>query len=114
MLKIMMEFRGKFPNKMLKKATFLSKHFESDFRFKDRELDSKGQERVRVVNIPSIPPRDVGSMIDVPAGSDSSTLSLYGQFKDLLDKMLALDPTKRLSLDEALEHPFVTGKIIKK
>lgn len=33
------------------------------------------------------------------------------QLKDLLDKILMLDPAKRLSLNEALTHPFITEKI---
>ena len=31
------------------------------------------------------------------------------QLKDLLDKMLTLDPTKRITVKEALSHPFITG-----
>ena len=33
------------------------------------------------------------------------------QLKDLLDKILMLDPTKRISLNQALTHPFITEKI---
>lgn len=33
------------------------------------------------------------------------------QLKDLLDKMLMLDPSKRISLNEALLHPFITEKL---
>ena len=33
------------------------------------------------------------------------------QLKDLLEKVLMLDPTKRISLNQALTHPFITEKI---
>jgi serine/threonine-protein kinase PRP4 len=33
------------------------------------------------------------------------------QFKDLLDKMLILDPTKRIGLNDALAHQFIQEKI---
>ncbi|VDP44454.1 unnamed protein product [Echinostoma caproni] len=33
------------------------------------------------------------------------------QFRDLLEKMLVLDPTRRLSLNEALQHPFITERM---
>lgn len=33
------------------------------------------------------------------------------QLKDLLDKTLALDPAKRISLNHALSHPFIQDKI---
>ena len=33
------------------------------------------------------------------------------QLKDLLDKLLTLDPGKRLGNNAALTHPFITEKI---
>lgn len=33
------------------------------------------------------------------------------QLKDLLDKCLMLDPAKRISLNQALSHPFITEKV---
>lgn len=33
------------------------------------------------------------------------------QFRDLLEKTLMLDPTRRISLNEALQHPFITERM---
>ena len=33
------------------------------------------------------------------------------QLKDLLEKMLALDSSKRISLNQALTHPFIQEKL---
>lgn len=33
------------------------------------------------------------------------------QLRDLLDKMFALDPSKRISLNHALAHPFIQDKV---
>lgn len=33
------------------------------------------------------------------------------QFKDLMDKLLLLDPSKRLPLNQALVHPFITERM---
>ena len=33
------------------------------------------------------------------------------QLKELLEKCLMLDPAKRISLNQALSHPFITEKI---
>ena len=33
------------------------------------------------------------------------------QFKDLLDKLLMLDPSKRLAVNQALTHPFITERM---
>jgi serine/threonine-protein kinase PRP4 len=36
-------------------------------------------------------------------------LKLLTSFVDLLDKMLMLDPAKRIGVKEALLHPFLSG-----
>ncbi len=33
------------------------------------------------------------------------------QFRDLLEKMLAMDPSRRISVSDALQHPFITEDI---
>lgn len=33
------------------------------------------------------------------------------QLRDLLDKLLILDPSKRLTINNAMTHPFITEKI---
>lgn len=33
---------------------------------------------------------------------------LASQARDLLSKMLVVDPDKRISVDEALRHPYIT------
>jgi serine/threonine-protein kinase PRP4 len=33
------------------------------------------------------------------------------QFKDLLDKMLVIDPTKRITPKEALQHEFIKAPL---
>lgn len=33
------------------------------------------------------------------------------QLKDLLDSTLMLDPAKRISINQALQHPFIQEKI---
>ncbi len=34
-----------------------------------------------------------------------------GQLRDLIDKVLMVDATKRLTVNHALSHPFITDKI---
>lgn len=52
-------------------------------------------------------PKDMGSLISSSPGEDSKLLS---NFKDLLDRIFVLDPDKRLTVTQALSHPFITGK----
>jgi serine/threonine-protein kinase PRP4 len=55
----------------------------------------------------NIKPKDVGSLFPNFPGEDPKMLS---SFKDLLDKIFTLDPEKRITVSQALSHPFITGK----
>lgn len=57
--------------------------------------------------IVNIRPKDIGSIITGSSGEDPKMLA---DFKDLLDKMFVLDPDKRLTVSQALNHSFITGK----
>lgn len=47
MLKLMMDWKGKMPNRMIKKGAFRDHHFDNNFNFLYREVD-KVTERVSV------------------------------------------------------------------
>lgn len=55
----------------------------------------------------NIKPKDIGSII---AGSPGEDPKMLVNFKDLMDKVFILDPEKRLTVSQALSHPFITGK----
>lgn len=55
----------------------------------------------------NVKPKDIGSIIK---GSSDEDPKMLANFKDLLDKIFALDPDKRMTVQQALNHPFVTGK----
>jgi len=38
-------------------------------------------------------------------------LRKVGQLKDFLEKILVLDPSKRLSINHALAHPFIQERV---
>lgn len=38
-------------------------------------------------------------------------LRKVGQLRDLIEKILMLDPSKRISINQALTHPFIQEKI---
>lgn len=55
--------------------------------------------------------RDLMSDLIGSSKLNESMLRKVNQFKDLLDRMLMLDHTKRISLNEALQHPFITERM---
>lgn len=113
MLKYFMDFKGKMPHKLIRKSKFKEAHFDCDCNFLHREID-------RITNNPKINllrniavSRDLGKEL-LSAGGDTLQPELVkkvNQFRDLLDKALLLDPSKRLSIGQALNHPFITEKI---
>ncbi|KAJ0183956.1 hypothetical protein K1T71_000379 [Dendrolimus kikuchii] len=112
MLKYFMDFKGKIPNKLIKKGVFKEQHFDSNFNFLHQELD-RVTEREKIIIISSIiPTRDLQSELAPrhhrlpPAEAKKIT-----QLKDLLEKMLMLDPSKRAPVNQCLAHPFIQEKI---
>lgn len=112
MLKYFMDLKGKIPNKIIKKGFFKEQHFDSNCNFMYHELD-KITEREKVVVISSIKPtRDLQAELAPPhhrlATPEAKKIA---QLKDLLERMLMLDPAKRASVNHCLAHPFIQDRI---
>ena len=116
MLKLMMAVKGRFPNKQIKthirqfeSMGIADTHFDSDTRFKQYELDPvTGKTIMRLVEI-NQPTKDLTSILrSSKAGADDTRL--VSSFTNLLDQCLVLDPTKRITIQDALKHPFFTLK----
>jgi len=106
MLARFMQLRGKFPNKMLKRAAFCGEHFTEQFQFKAKEVDPVSKKevvRIKAVTGPEVSLK--GLILQHTADTDDRRVALL--FVDFLDKALALDPAVRLKPEDALRHPFV-------
>lgn len=55
--------------------------------------------------------RDLQSELVASQALPPEQLKKVTQLKDLLEKALAIDPAKRISLNNALTHPFIQDKI---
>ncbi|KAI0628855.1 kinase-like protein [Trametes polyzona] len=111
MLLLMMELKGRFNSKMIKRAKFGEQYFDELGAFLSVEQDRvTGTDVVRKVHLTQ-PTRDLRQRV-LPSSSvklkdEESKLLL--SFVDLLDKCLTLDPSKRITPKEALVHPFIRG-----
>ncbi|VFQ78082.1 unnamed protein product [Cuscuta campestris] len=106
MLRLQMELKGPFPKKMLRKGAFIDKHFDQDLNFLATEEDPVTKKAVRKL-IVNVKPKDIGTIVLGSPGEDPNMLL---HFKDLLEKIFMLDPDKRLTVSQALSHPFFTDK----
>ncbi|XP_013147484.1 PREDICTED: serine/threonine-protein kinase prp4 isoform X2 [Papilio polytes] len=112
MLKYFMELKGKIPNKIAKKGQFKEQHFDANCNFLYHELD-KITEREKVVIMSSIKQtRDLQLELSPPHHRlPPEEAKKIAQLKDLLERMLMLDPSKRASVNHCLTHPFIQEKI---
>lgn len=132
MLKLHMELSGKFPKKMLKRGAFTAEYFDEQGYFlcqKEEPGTNKTITKKILITKPSIdilrllapnskiiPEAEVCSKIFYTGSFVVNTLQMADLrlLKDLLQKMFTLDPTKRISVENALTHPFVVGNLNKK
>lgn len=68
------------------------------------------QDKIVVINVIK-PTRDLQQELIANQNLPEEQMRKVGQLKDLLDKVFALDPSKRISLNHALAHPFIQDKI---
>jgi len=111
MLLLMMELKGRFNSKMIKRARFGTMYFDDVGAFQSVEKDRvTGADVIRSVHI-TAPVRDLRQRLMPPTSIKlkDDEGKLLTSFIDLLDKCLALDPAKRITPKEALSHPFIRG-----
>ncbi|KAG5871676.1 hypothetical protein JTB14_007359 [Gonioctena quinquepunctata] len=111
MLKFFMDVKGKFPNKVIRKGAFKDQHFDSNYNFLYHEIDKVTErEKVVVMSVVKVT-RDLQSELIASQALPTDQLRKVTQLKDLLEKALSIDPAKRISLNNALTHPFIQDKI---
>ncbi|KAL2918472.1 U4/U6 small nuclear ribonucleoprotein prp4 [Polyrhizophydium stewartii] len=111
MLKLIMDVKGKFPHKMLRRGQFTPEHFDDNLNFLLQETDKiSGKSVVKTISLIK-PVKDLKQRLLVGVGKlPEDEQWLVNQFVDLLDKALNLSPEKRLTVKDALSHPFIVGQ----
>jgi len=111
MLKLFMDLKGKIPNKLIRKGAFKDQHFDANCNFLSHEVD-KVTEREKVVVMSTISPsRDLHAELVGNQNLPEDQGRKVNQLKDLLERVLMLDTSKRIPLNQALTHPFIHEKI---
>ncbi|XP_044257638.1 serine/threonine-protein kinase PRP4 homolog isoform X2 [Tribolium madens] len=111
MLKFFMDVKGKFPNKVIRKGAFRDQHFDSNCNFLYHEIDRVTErEKVVVMSVVKVT-RDLQAELVAGQALPPDQLRKVTQLKDMLEKALTIDPAKRISLNNALTHPFIQDKI---
>ncbi|CAM6017845.1 unnamed protein product, partial [Sphagnum balticum] len=108
MLRLHMELKGPFSKKMLKKAAFADQHFDQDYNFCAVEEDLVTKKMVKRIMV-NVKPKDMGVLV-ASSGTVDEDPKTVAHFKDLLEKIFILDPDKRMTVSQALNHPFISGK----
>lgn len=117
MLRSIMECRGKFPPKFLRKGTLTGAHFDDMLNFHSTEQDKlTGRVVTKILDFKK-PTRDLKSRLmgtgsggKGSKGMTESETKELAQFVDLLDRCLSVNPEKRCTPLEALKHPFISRK----
>ncbi|GAA5837748.1 hypothetical protein JCM9279_006850 [Rhodotorula babjevae] len=108
MLLLIMETKGKFNHKLIRKARFHDQHFDESLNF----LYVEKSDNVTPRQIAGKPPSDLRSRLMPPGVArklKEDDARLLTSFVDLLDKMLSLEPARRPTPKELLMHPFIRG-----
>lgn len=108
MLKCFMDLKGRISSKLIKKGKFKDQHFNYNNNFLMHKKDEfSGRDKVVEICNTTIT-RDIykelqKSCKNLSTGEEKKLV----QLKELLDKMLMLDPNQRMSVSDCLRHPFI-------
>lgn len=117
MVRLYMEYKGKFPHKFLKSGAFYKQHFNEELDFKYLDTDKATRKKVHRVITDCRAKRSVLDMFMQRLGPEKAKstekedvhyVKKAKQFADLIEQMTTLDPEKRITANDALQHPFLT------
>jgi serine/threonine-protein kinase PRP4 len=107
----MMETKGKFNVKMLKNCTFLEKHFDNELNFLYETYDKASKKNaIKKMQISITAERELLQRLRKHGRQGEEGKKIHN-FKDFLEKCLALNPKDRLIPEEAFLHSFLNYQV---
>ncbi|GLI63601.1 hypothetical protein VaNZ11_006603 [Volvox africanus] len=118
MVKLMMDVKGPFTKKMLRRCLFADKHFDMDepntpFIYMEEDTLTKKPVR-RMITVQAAKNNFAQLLAPALRSAKTEDKPQIQLLVDLLDKMMMLEPEKRIDTDAAMRHPFVRSFLPKK
>ncbi|KAK3813398.1 MAG: kinase-like domain-containing protein [Benniella sp.] len=108
MLKHMMDLKGPFSKKMIRKGQFYLNHFDEDCNFLSVEVDKVTQKDVVRTIQYTKPTKDLKArLMQYTTNMTPADVVQLNHFINLLERCLHLNPEHRITPQEALQHPFI-------
>ncbi|KAA8904443.1 hypothetical protein TRICI_005493 [Trichomonascus ciferrii] len=110
MIRLIMGCRGKFSHKLLRRGRFTNEHFDPVHLDFQSLVEDAVTGRTLMKTTKHVGPDPASTLkgrlkgLEGEAGPDAVSLD---NFIDLLDRMLMLNPDKRITPEDSLNHPFV-------
>jgi serine/threonine-protein kinase PRP4 len=106
-LRMLMEYSGMFPKKMLAKGKYTTEHFDESFSFLERRVDNITNKEIVIPKIIAKPSKSIHQeLLDCFFPEEEREKELVRHLADLIERSIIPDPQKRLTPDEALLHPL--------
>ena len=108
----MQDMRGRLPNKIVKKGQFKDKHFDGNMNFLYYEVDKVTEkEKTTVMTTINQSSDLMRILIGKQKNLSDEQLRKVTQYKDFLDRIMVLDPAKRMSFYDAFRTPFIMERM---
>ena len=112
MMKMYLQLNGPPPKSVLKKATFLSHFFDQNFNFLEEHFDKVTQRNYHSISSITKSTRNLKrELVHSYNPKNSYVKQCVSDLGDLVLSCLHWDQKKRISVEDALKHPFFNPKL---
>lgn len=113
MLKCFMDLKGKIPVKLIKKGKFKDQHFNYNNNFLLHKKDAlTGRDKFTEICNSTVTRDLYKELMRSCKNKNTGDEMKRNQLKDLLDRMLMLDPKRRHTVTDCLKHSFIQDPLV--